>query len=135
MNPPSPFTPFDPNTPSTTGAPVTLTAEDKQWGMAAHLSSLAGFLIPFGHIGGPLLVWLLKKDSSVFAADQGKEALNFQISMTIYMVVSALLVLVFIGIFLLLFVALADVILTIVAAVAANNGQAYRYPATIRFIS
>ena len=131
----SPFTPFDPNTPqgAPQNAPITLNSEEKQWGMLAHLSALAGFIIPFGNIGGPLLVWLLKKDGSKFVDDQGKESLNFQISMTIYLTISALLALVLIGFILFPLVALLDLVLTIVAAVRASNGEAYRYPATIRF--
>lgn len=133
MQSPSPFTPFDPNAPQTPNSPATLTAEDKQWGMLAHLSALSGFLIPFGNIGGPLLVWLLKKDGSKFVDDQGKESLNFQISMTIYAIAAGLSVLLFIGFLLLPLVLLMWLILTIVASVRASNGEPYRYPATIRF--
>ena len=129
----SPFTPFDPNAPQTPNSPATLTAEDKQWGMLAHLSAFSGFLIPFGNIGGPLLVWLLKKDGSPFIDDQGKESLNFQISMTIYMIVAALSAFVLIGFLLFPLVLLMWLVLTIVASVRASNGEPYRYPATIRF--
>ena len=55
--------------------------------MLCHLSSLAGSVIPFGNIVGPLVVWLIKKDEYAFVDDQGKESLNFQISITIYTVV------------------------------------------------
>lgn len=105
------------------------------WGMSAHLASLAGFIgIPLGNIIGPLVVWLIKKDEMEFVDEQGKEALNFQISMTIYAIVSALTIMLFIGIILLPIVILADLILTIVAAINARDGNHYQYPLTIRFI-
>jgi uncharacterized Tic20 family protein len=110
-----------------------LNNEEKQWGMGCHLASLAGFVIPLGNIFGPLVVWLIKKNDSAFVDSQGKESLNFQISMTIYMMIAALSIFLLIGIFLLPLVALLDLILTIVAAVRASNGEEYRYPATIRF--
>ena len=103
--------------------------------MFAHLSSFAGHLIPFGHIGGPLLIWLLKKDTMPLVADQGKEALNFQITMTLAFIVAALSLFVLIGFILLPAVWLFDVIVTIVAAVKANEGVAYRYPLCLRFVN
>ena len=50
-----------------------VTQEEKTWGMIAHLSALAGFVIPFGNLIGPLIVWLIKKDTMPFVDDQGKE--------------------------------------------------------------
>lgn len=102
--------------------------------MFAHLAAFAGFAIPFGNVLGPLAIWLIKKDSSAFVNDQGKEALNFQISMCIYLLGAALSIFIFIGFFLFPLVALADLILTVVGAINANSGQTYRYPVTIRFI-
>ena len=137
MNSPSPFTPFDPNAPQdgSPNSPATLTAEDKQWGMLAHLSALAGFLLPtFGHLLGPLVVWLLKKDGSKFVDEQGKEALNFQISMTIYALLVSPLVLVIIGFFLLGAIWVASFVFAIIGALRASNGQSYRYPMTLRFL-
>ena len=114
-----------------TGVP---TAEDKQWGLFAHLSSLAGLIIPFGNILGPLIIWQVKKDSLPFAADQGKEALNFNITIAIAAIISGLLTLVLIGFLLLPLVGLAWLVFTIIAAVKANNGEAYRYPFALRLI-
>ncbi|NIM90730.1 MAG: DUF4870 domain-containing protein [Candidatus Aminicenantes bacterium] len=108
--------------------------QERTWGLIAHLSALAGFIVPFGHIIGPLVIWLIKKDESPFVDDQGKESINFQISMTLYAVVAAVLVLVVIGIFLLIGIGILDVVLVIVAAVKANAGEKFRYPLTIRFI-
>ena len=89
---------------------------------------------PFANIIGPLVVWLIKKDEYPFVNDQGKESLNFQITMTVCGVVAFLLCFVLIGFLLLPAVILADVIMVIVAAVAANRGESYRYPFTIRLI-
>ena len=114
-----------------TGVP---TAEDKQWGLFAHLSSLAGLIIPFGNILGPLIIWQVKKDSLPFAADQGKEALNFHITIAIAAIISGLLTLVLIGFLLLPLVGLAWLIFTIIGAMKANNGEAYRYPFALRLI-
>ena len=108
----------------------------RMWGMLCHLSALVGFIgVPFGNIIGPLVVWLIKKDQYAFVHDQGRESLNFQISMTIYTVIAGILAFLLIGIPALLVLPIIDLILVIIAAVQANSGQAYRYPATIRFIS
>jgi len=105
------------------------------WGMFCHLAALLGFIgVPFGNIIGPLVVWLIKREDDPFIDEQGKESLNFQISMTIYGVVAALLVFVVVGIVLLIAVGLADLILVIIASVKTSNGEYYRYPCTIRFI-
>lgn len=109
--------------------------EENTWGMIAHLAALAGFIIPFvGQIIGPLIVWLVKKDTMPFVDDQGKEALNFQITMTIALVVCFVLAFVFIGILLLPLVVLFDLVMAIIAGIKANQGVAYRYPLTIRLI-
>jgi len=108
--------------------------DEKTWGMLCHLSSFAGMIVPIGNILGPLVIWLIKKAEMPFVDDQGKEALNFQISITIYFFASFLLVFVIIGIPLLIAVAIFDVVMTIIAAVKANGGEAYRYPLCIRII-
>ena len=65
----------------------------KQWGMLCHLSALSVFIgIPFGNILGPLIVWLLKREEDPFIDEQGRESLNFQISMSIYFFCSAILI-------------------------------------------
>lgn len=110
------------------------TQEQKTWGMIAHLSSLIGFIIPLGNILGPLVVWLVKKDTMPFVEDQGKEALNFNITVAIAAIVSGLLTLILIGFLLLLVVGLGWIVLTIMAGIKANEGVAYRYPFTLRLI-
>ena len=64
-----------------------LTADDKQWGMFCHLSSLAGFVVPGGNIIGPVVCWMMKKEESRFVDYHGKESVNFQISMLIYILI------------------------------------------------
>ena len=111
-----------------------MTQEQKTWGMAAHLSSLVGLIIPLGNVIGPLVVWLIKKDTMPFVDDQGKEALNFNITVFIAAVVSGLLTLILIGFLLLLVVGLGWLVLTVMAGIKANEGNTYRYPFTLRLI-
>jgi uncharacterized Tic20 family protein len=108
--------------------------DSQQWGMIAHLSALIGFVIPFGNLIGPLVVWQMKKDMP-FVVDQGKEALNFQITVAIAVFVCLLLSLVVIGMLLLPVVGIGALVLTVMAGIKANNGEAYRYPFTLRLIS
>jgi hypothetical protein len=125
------------NTSVTQGAtPIASTTKDERtWAMLSHLSSLAGFVIPFGNIVGPLVIWSIKKDEFPLVEDQGKEALNFQISMTIYIIASVILILLLVGIPLLIGLGLFDLIVTVIAAINANDGVKYRYPLCIRFVS
>ncbi len=106
----------------------------RTWAMLCHIGAFAGYIIPFGHIIAPLVIWLIKKDESPFVDDQGKESLNFQISMSIYAIIAALLIIAVIGIVLLTAVVIFDVIMVIIAAVRANSGERYRYPLCLRFI-
>jgi len=114
-----------------TGSP---TANEKQWALFAHLSALIGFIIPFGSIIGPLIIWQIKKNEMPFVDDQGKEALNFQITMAIAVLVCCVLMIVLIGFLLIWIVGLLDLVFIIIAALAANNGQTYRYPFTLRLV-
>jgi uncharacterized protein len=109
-------------------------ADARQWAMIAHLSALAGLVIGLNWLG-PLIVYLVKKDEHPFIADQSREALNFNLSVFIYIIASAILILVVIGIVLLPVVAIAWLVLTIIAAIRANNGESYRYPLTIRLVT
>jgi len=109
--------------------------EARKWAMVCHLAALAGLsAIPFANIIGPFVIWLIKRDVDPFVDEQGKEAINFQITMTIYMAVSLLLILVLIGIVFVFIIPVVSVALTIVAAIKANDGEHYRYPYTLRLI-
>jgi len=115
-------------------APVTENQEERTMGMLCHLLALAGYVIPFGNIIGPLIIWLVKKDQFPFVNDQGKESLNFQISITIYAIVSGILTMVVIGLPLLIAVGIFGLVEIILASMKANQGIPFRYPLTIRFI-
>jgi len=107
----------------------------RMWAMFSHLAALAGIVVPvIGCIIAPLIVWQIKKDEFSFVADQGKEALNFQISILMYAIVSGLLCFACVGFVLLPAVYIFDLIFLLIAAVKANDGESYRYPLTIRFI-
>jgi uncharacterized Tic20 family protein len=109
-----------------------LTSEACNWAMACHLAGLAGFALPIvGHLLGPLIVWMIKRDDHPFINDQGKEAVNFQISMVIYKVLLCCTV---IGIVVAIGLLLVNVVMVIVAAMKASEGEAYRYPLTLRLI-
>jgi uncharacterized Tic20 family protein len=108
--------------------------EERLWGMLCHLLSFSGYIIPFGSILGPLVVWMIKKDEMPFVNDQGKESLNFQITMLIAVIVSAILCLVLIGFLLLGVVIIFQIVVVIMASIKANEGVKYRYPYTIRFL-
>jgi uncharacterized Tic20 family protein len=107
----------------------------RMWAALCHASAFAGFVMPFGNLAGPLVLWLLKRNDHEFIDDQGKEAVNFQIALSIYLVISVVLIFVLIGIPLFLVGVVYGVVFAIIGAVRANEGKRYRYPLTIRFIS
>jgi len=109
--------------------------DERMWGMFCHLSALAGYIIPFGFIIGPLVIWSIKKQEYPFVDEQGKEALNFQISMLIYFIISAILIIIVIGIILLIALGIFHLIMIIIAAIRANNGESFRYPLSFRFVN
>ena len=115
---------------------------ENTWAMIVHLSALVGFLIPFGNVLGPLILWVIKKDELPLVDRHGKEALNYHISISIYLAVAwgitLVLSLVVIGFLLVPVVAIANVLLMALfpalAGVKANEGGWYEYPLTIQFI-
>jgi uncharacterized protein len=132
--------------PSESSSHSDVPAQERTWAMAAHLSALLGAVITSVHAGGfacflgPLIIWLIKKDSMPFVADQGKEALNFNISVAIITLALVILSTITFGIGLIIAIPMWFVIgigwfvLTIIAAVKANEGVRYRYPFTLRLI-
>lgn len=117
------------------GVRYDVSSDDRTWGILAHASAFVGFLFPFGNILGPLLVWAIKKDESQFVDENGKQALNFQITWTVWLLLSALSVLLVIGLVILPLVALAWLILVIIAIIRASENQVYDYPLTFDLIS
>lgn len=100
----------------------------------SHLGIVAGTIVPFGSVLLPLILWLVYKDKSEYVAYHAKEALNFQLTMLIGFIASAILIFVFIGIPLLIALAIVDLVFCIIAAIRANEGERYRYPYTFRFV-
>ncbi len=119
----------------------------RSWEVLCHLSSLVALIgVPFGNVLGPLIVWLIKRDASPSVDSHGKEAFNFHLSWTLYWLISTtvvgILCIFLIGLLLLPFLILAYLIgifamliLSVVGAVKAGNGELYRYPLTIRFFT
>ena len=109
----------------------------RMWAMFCHLSGLAALLpiLPFiGGIIAPIIIWQIKKDEHPFVNEQGKEAVNFQISILIYELVAGLLVFLCVGAFLLFAVMIFNIVFLVIAAIKANDGFHYHYPLCIRFI-
>jgi uncharacterized protein len=102
--------------------------------VAAHLSTFAGLIVPFGSVIGPLAVWLTRRDRDPFIDQAGREALNFGISIAIYGAVVLVATLMLVGIPFLIVGVIAWVVLASLAAAKASQGQAYRYPLTLRLI-
>ncbi len=116
-----------------TPQPQIVSQDSRNLATVSHLSGFAVFLgVP--PVIGPLLVWLLKKDDP-WVEYHAKEALNFNISFMIYGLVAALAILLLVGLLLLPAVVIGWFILTIKAAVRTSNGEYYRYPMTMRFVS
>ena len=121
-------------------------ADQRQWAMIAHLSSLVGAVVTAGWAGsigcflGPLIIWLVKKDTMPFVDDQAKEALNFNITVGIVFLALLLLSILTLGIGLIIaipawiVIGIAWLVVTIIAAVKSNQGEAYRYPFALRLI-
>ncbi len=109
--------------------------EEQNWAMCCHLAALSGFIIPLGNVLGPLIVWLIKKDTMPLVDQHGKESLNFQITVLLAFIVCLILVFVLIGFLLMFVVGLGALILTIMATVKVSNGQFdYKYPFALRLI-
>jgi uncharacterized Tic20 family protein len=135
----------DTQTPPPPPVAGTPSKDERQRAMFAHLSALLGGLLtsPFGGWGfflGPLVIWLMKKDEMPFVADQAKEALNFNITVSAIFLILLVLTVVTLGIGILisgplmLVVGIVALVLIIMAAIKANEGVAYRYPLTIRLV-
>jgi uncharacterized Tic20 family protein len=116
-------------------APSMPDKDARMWATLCHLAGFLGLLgIPLANVIGPFVIWLLKREQHPFIDDQGKEALNFQITMLIAGLICALMILIVIGVFLLIALGIFAIIVMIMAAIKANAGEYYRYPICIRFI-
>jgi uncharacterized Tic20 family protein len=122
--------------PSTPPATSISPSQVRTWSVLCHASALLGlFFHFFGHLLGPLLVWLIKRGDAPEIDANGKESLNFQISMLIYDAIAAILCLVVIGIPILIALWVLNTVFVIIASVKTSEGKIYRYPFTIRFLN
>jgi len=109
---------------------------ERNWAVFCHLGGFAVYLLPFalGNVVVPLVLWMMKRHDSAFVDGHGREALNFQISVTLYGIAIGLLAWVLIGFLLIVPLAVFQFVLMVIASVRASQGEPYRYPLTIRLI-
>lgn len=124
------------NTPAEAAPQETSSSSGEVSKDARTMALLCHLLGVFTSILVPLILWLVKKDEDEFIDDQGKEALNFQITIIIAWVAAIIISIVTFGIGVILFplLGLYVMIFGIIAALKSNEGVRYRYPATIRLI-
>ena len=108
--------------------------QERSMATLCHVSALAGFIFPFGNIIGPIIMWMLNKKESALIEAEGKKSINFQISITIYVIVSILLCFILIGIPILIGLSIFNLVMIIVASVKTSNGEDFKYPLAIPFI-
>jgi uncharacterized Tic20 family protein len=111
-----------------------LSETERNWAMLSHLSAFAGFFFPFGGIIGPLICWLTKRDESAWVNINGRNSLNFGLSMLLYIVLAIPLLFIIIGIPIIMLLGTLKVICIIIASVKAAKGELFRYPLVIPFI-
>ena len=107
---------------------------ERDWAMGAHLMTFLGFVFPFGNIVGPLIIYLAKREESEFVEDQAREAVNFQITVTIALIIAFILAFVVIGMFMIPIIVIGNIVFVILAALAAQKGQRFRYPFCLRLL-
>ncbi|MFL5881396.1 MAG: DUF4870 domain-containing protein [Actinomycetes bacterium] len=108
--------------------------QERLWGMLAHLLSFVAAYLALGFVA-PLVVLLVFGPRSAYVRAHAVESLNFNLSWLLYAIVGGILLIIGIGVLILIALGIAYVVLVIIASVQANNGQFFRYPLTIRFIS
>jgi uncharacterized Tic20 family protein len=116
------------------GQPPLSADQERLWGMLAHLLSFVAAYIALGFVA-PLVVLLVFGPRSAYVRAQAVESLNFNLSWLLYAIAAGILVIIGIGLLILLALGIAYVVLVIIASVRANNGQLFRYPLTIRFMT
>ncbi|MEN8140792.1 MAG: DUF4870 domain-containing protein [Thermodesulfobacteriota bacterium] len=126
--------PQPPETGDNQAATTELSKDDNLYAVLSHLAPLAGYLIIIGQIAVPLLILLTKGKESDYIKYHATESLNFQISVTIYWIITYMLIFLLIGIPIAIGLAIFTVVLMIIATVKASNGELYRYPLIFRFV-
>lgn len=125
----------EPATGTATQRGKDIPSDMRQWAMFCHLGGLAGWVVPWvGGIVATLILWQVKREEHAFVDDQGREAVNFNITVAIAEAVCIPLFCIYVGALLYLAVAIGAAILAILAAIQASEGKPYRYPFTIRFV-
>lgn len=113
---------------------ITYTQSERDWAMFCHLSAFAGYFFPFGGIIGPIICWISRKDESAWVDSNGRSSLNFQLSMLLYMVLAIPLCIILVGIPILIFLGLLEVVCIVVASIKAAKGEKFKYPLSIPFL-
>jgi len=115
-------------------------SDERMWAMLGHLSAFTAFITGIGCILGPLVVWLIKRETLAFAGEQAKEALNYNITVALAFVALWVLTIITFGLGIVLtfpigcVLFIAWIVFTVIAAIKANEGVAYRYPFTLRLV-
>lgn len=117
-----------------TRIPGESTINEQSWALAIHLSALVGLWMPGVNVLAPLVLWLYKRGSSPYLNRQGLEAVNAQLSYTLYMVLTLPFWPILIGILIFGALVVFDVVVVIMKAIAVNNGRPFAYPFVIRFL-
>ena len=110
--------------------PDPVPSDSRGWAAAAQLIPIIGF----GFIA-PLVIWLIKRDEDAFVEYWAREALNFQLTLLIWIIIGIVTLIIIVGIFILIAVGIAALVLAIIAGVKAASGEFWRYPLTIRFVN
>jgi uncharacterized protein len=112
----------------------TYTQSERDWAMFCHLSAVAGYLVPFGGIIGPLIFWTSRRCDSEWINLNGRAAMNFQLSMLLYFVLTIPLCFILIGFPILIFLAIFKLVCIVIASIRASQGEVFKYPLSIPFI-
>jgi len=111
-----------------------LSESERNWAMLSHLTAFAGFFFPFGGIIGPLICWLSRKDESAWVDENGKAALNFNLSILLYSILVIPLCFILVGFLLIGMLMTLKVICIIIASIKSSKGEKFTYPIAIPFV-
>jgi uncharacterized Tic20 family protein len=115
-------------TPATPSGPLSPTREERQWAMLCHVSAMLMYVTVIGGLVAPFVIWLLKREEMPFVADQGKETVNFQITILLALLAAAVLFLIAVGFVLFWGLLAFHFVVTLIAAMRVTEGVAFRYP-------
>ncbi|HZL76786.1 MAG TPA: DUF4870 domain-containing protein [Bacteroidales bacterium] len=111
-----------------------LSESERNWAMLCHLSGFASYFFPFGGVIGPLICWLSRKDESAWVDENGKAAMNFNLSILLYCVLTIPLCLILVGFVIIGFLITLKIVCIIIASVRGSKGERFKYPFAIPFI-